>query len=81
MLHHITPATVRLILSTPFDYLSAGVEYLATPSVQRSGKRKGVIQSYRIDRADDSGGTFLRPYQWAQMLASGIASISPALCN
>lgn len=78
MHHPITPATVRLTLSQPFDYLSAGEEYLATPSGPKRGKRAGRIDSYRIDRVDGSSGTFLRPFQWAQMQSLGIADIRPA---
>ena len=70
MHHPITDTTVRFTLSKPFDYLSAGIEYLATPYSDASG--------YRIDRTDNSGGTTLRPFQWQAMLASGIASIEKA---
>ena len=67
MHHPITTSTVRLSLAARYDYLSAGVEYLATPVKIRSGKRKGQIEYWRVDRADGSSGTFLRPYQWREL--------------
>ena len=70
MRHFIRPDTLTLTLTKPFDYLSAGVAYLATPYADGS--------AWRVDRIDESGGTFLRPFQWQAMLASGIATIGKA---
>lgn len=78
MQHPITKETVRLTLSADYDYLTAGETYLATPSRPRSGKRRGVITYWRIDRTDETSGTFLCPFQWQQMLSLGIAAVTPA---
>lgn len=59
MKHPITPATRRLTIEQPFDYLSPGVVYRATPD------RDYV----RIDRDDESSGTFIRPWQWERLKA------------
>jgi hypothetical protein len=70
MQHFITAETVTLTLAKPFDYLSAGIAYVATPYADGS--------AWRVDRVDESGGTFLRPHQWQAMLAAGIATIGKA---
>ncbi|WP_109798670.1 hypothetical protein [Novosphingobium meiothermophilum] len=68
MHHLITKDTCLLTLAEPYDYLSAGEEYLATP-------RGSYV---RVDRVDESSGTFLRLWQWDRLLdgAAG-ASITP----
>lgn len=77
MQHAITKETMRVTLARPFDYLAAGETYRATPSVYRSGKRKGQISHVRFDRDDESCGTFIQPYQWRMMLAADWASVTP----
>lgn len=58
MQHPITPATRLVVLAEDYDYLSAGVRFLATP-----GK-----QYVRFDREDGSSGTFLQMWQWKRLL-------------
>ncbi len=63
MQHPVTKDTYRVTLRQPFDYLSAGVPYRATPEVNRKGKLVAV----RFDREDESSGTTLRAYQWVRL--------------
>lgn len=60
----------RLTLANAYDYLDAGVEYVATV-----GKN-----DVRIWRADGASGTFLKIWQW-RLLESGKAGaqIIPAI--
>ena len=68
---------MRVTLARPFDYLSAGEVYRATPCYTRSGKSKGRLEMVRFDRDDESSGTYLQPYQWRMLLAADWASVAP----
>ena len=61
MQHPITKSTIRFTLSQPFDYLKAGEVYRGTPYKKGNGAR--------IDRDDESSGTFLSGRQWRALLA------------
>lgn len=61
MQHPITKQTIRFTLSQPYDYLKAGEVYRGTPYKTGRGAR--------IDRDDESSGTFLQGYQWNALLA------------
>lgn len=60
MEHPIRKSTIRFTLAEPFDYLSAGEVYRGTPYNNGFGAR--------IDRDDESSGTFLQKWQWARLL-------------
>lgn len=69
MQHPITVHTIRFTISEPFDYLTPGHVYRGTP--YRKGK------GARIDRDDESSGTFLQGWQWARLIngAAGFKKI------
>lgn len=71
MQHPITANTMLVTVSEPFDYLSPGITYLATPS--KSGRE------VRFDREDGSSGTTLRGYMWRMGVQRGIISHRPAV--
>lgn len=77
MEHPITKDTQRVVLTRDFDYLTAGVIYRATPSFYRSGSKKGRMASVRIDRDDQSSGTFITPYQWVMLRREDGAIVTP----
>ena len=66
--HPITAATRKLTLAQDYDYLDAGRTYLATP-------RGDYV---RIDRLDGSSGTFLRLWQWRQLLNGAAGAVITA---
>lgn len=68
MEHPITKRTMRLTISEAYDYLTPNTVYRATP-------RKDYV---RIDRDDESSGTFISLWQWDQLLTGKAgASVRP----
>lgn len=67
MIHPKTDETRVIRATSDVDYLSAGVDYLATPD--RGGR------TWRFDRLDETSGTFLAAWQVKRAVGDGSLEI------
>ena len=71
--------TFKVYVPKDFDYLTGGEIYLATVRVwAKRTKNAGKVSSVRIDRLDESAGTFLQPFQWGQLQRLPGCTVTPA---